>query len=153
MTKYISKDGLEKLRVELKELETVKRKEIAKRIEEAKSFGDLSENADYLEARESQSFNEGRIRELEETIKNAVIIEEGKVAGTTVEVGDTVEVQNEKGQKITYTIVGSDEADPVKNKISNESPLGKAFLFRTPGESVEVVTPMGKSRYKVLNIK
>ena len=153
MPKYISKDGLERLKVELKELETVKRKEIAKRIEEAKSFGDLSENADYLEARESQAFNEGRIRELEETIKNAVLIEEDKVAGTTVEVGDTVEVQNEKGQKITYTIVGSDEADPVKNKISNESPLGRAFLFRMPGEMVEAITPVGRSKYKILNIK
>ena len=153
-TKYITKEGLEKTKIELRELETVKRKEIAQRIEEAKSFGDLSENADYNEAREAQAFNEGRIRELEEIVKNAAIIEESRTAGsTTVDVGDTVEVQNEKGQKMIFTIVGSNEADPSQNKISNESPLGRTFLQRIPGEQVEAITPVGKVKYKILSIR
>ena len=118
-------------------------------------MGDLSENAEYLESREAQAFNEGRIRELEELIKTSLIIDESKnkSAKVAIEVGDTIEVKNEKGDKITYTIVGSNGADPSKNKISNESPLGKAFLSRLPGEEVEVVTPMGKIKYKILAIK
>lgn len=156
MQKYISAQDLEAFKKELQELRTTKRQEIAERIEEAKSLGDLSENAEYLEAREAQAFNEGRIRELEELVKNAAIIDENKnKAGTrtAVEVGDTVEVKNEKGEKISYTIVGSNGADPAQNKISNESPLGRAFLFRIPGEEVEAVTPMGKIKYKILAIK
>lgn len=154
--KYISKEELNKLKKELHELKTVKRKEITERIEEAKSLGDLSENAEYMESREAQAFNEGRIKDLEETLKNAVIIDEeknrsGKGAGA--QVGDTVEVKNEKGEKITYTIVGSSGADPSQNKISNESPLGKAFLSRIPGEEVDVHTPLGKVKYKIVSIK
>ena len=156
MQKYISQGDLEAFKKELHELKTVKRHEIAERIEEAKSLGDLSENAEYLESREAQAFNEGRIRELEELVKTAVIIDENKNkagARVAIEVGDTIEVKNEKGDKITYTIVGSNGADPTQNKISNESPLGKAFLFRLPGEDVEAVTPMGKLKYKILAIK
>ncbi|MEK9174648.1 MAG: transcription elongation factor GreA [Patescibacteria group bacterium] len=155
-TKYVSQEDLENSKKELQELRTVKRQEIAKRIEEAKSLGDLSENAEYLESREAQAFNEGRIRELEELVKNAVIIDENKNktgAKTTVEVGDTIEVKNEKGEKMTYTIVGSNGTDPAQNKISNESPLGRAFLFRIPGEEVEAITPRGKLKYKILAIK
>ena len=151
--KYISKEDLEKLKAELQELKTIKRKEITERIEEAKSLGDLSENAEYIEAREAQAFNEGRIRELEELVKNALIIDEGKKGGAVVEVGNTVEVINGTGDKISYTIVGSSGADPSQNKISNESPLGKAFLQRMPGEEVEVITPLGKQKFKILNIK
>ena len=151
--KYISKEDLEKLKAELQELKTIKRKEITERIEEAKSLGDLSENAEYIEAREAQAFNEGRIRELEELVKNALIIDEGKKGGAVVEVGNTVEVVNATGDKISYTIVGSSGADPSQNKISNESPLGKAFLQRMPGEEVEVITPLGKQKFKILNIK
>lgn len=155
MQKYISQEDLDKLKTELQELKTVKRKEITERIEEAKSLGDLSENAEYLESREAQAFNEGRIRELEETIKNSVIIGEqkSKSGGSAIQVGDTIDVKNEKGEKLTYTIVGSSGADPAQNKISNESPLGRAFLFRIPGEEVEVHTPMGKMKYKILGIK
>ena len=151
--KYISKEDLEKLKAELQELKTVKRKEITERIEEAKSLGDLSENAEYIEAREAQAFNEGRIRELEELVKNALIIDEAKKGGAVVEVGNTVEVIKSTGEKISYTIVGSSGADPSQNKISNESPLGKAFLQRMPGEEVEVITPLGKQKFKILNIK
>lgn len=155
-TKYISQEDLEKFKTELQELKTVKRQEIAERIEEAKSLGDLSENAEYIEAREAQAFNEGRIRELEELVKSAIIIDENKQkAGVkiSVEVGDTVEVKNEKGDKFVFTIVGSNGTDPAQNKISNESPLGRAFLSRIPGEEVEVITPLGKVKYKILAIK
>ncbi len=151
--RYISKEDLDKLKVELQELKTVKRKEITERIEEAKSLGDLSENAEYIEAREVQAFNEGRIRELEDLVKTAIIIDETKKGGAVIEVGDTIEVSNSKGEKITYTITGSNGADPAQNKISNESPLGKAFLLRSPGEEVEAVTPMGKQKFKILSIK
>ena len=156
MQKYISQEDLENFKKELQLLKTTKRQEIAERIEEAKSLGDLSENAEYIESREAQAFNEGRIRELEELVKNSVIIDENKQkAGTktAVEVGDTIEVKNEKGDKMIFTIVGSNGADPSQNKISNESPLGKAFLFRIPGEEVEALTPMGKLKYKILAIK
>mgnify|MGYP001572757058 FL=1 len=152
----MSLEDLEKFKQELHELKTVKRHEIAKRIEEAKSLGDLSENAEYIESREAQAFNEGRIRELEELIKNAVIIDELKNktgAKTVVDVGDSVDVKNEKGEKMTFTIVGSNGADPAQNKISNESPLGRAFLSRIPGEEVEVVTPRGKVKYKIVAVK
>src|SRR3989338_3944143 len=153
--RYISQEDLEKLKSELYNLRTKKRKEIAERIEEAKSLGDLSENAEYIESREAQAFNEGRIRELEEIIKNSIIIgdQKSKSGVYSVQVGDTVEVKNEKGEKQAYTIVGSNGADPAQNKISNESPLGKAFLFRIPGEEVEVFTPIGKVKYKILGIK
>lgn len=154
--KYLSQDDLEKFKQELQQLKTVKRREIAERIEEAKSLGDLSENAEYIEARETQAFNEGRIRELEELIKNVVIIDEFKNktgAKAVVDVGDTVEVKNEKGEKMNFTIVGSNGTDPAQSKISNESPLGRSFLSRRPGEEVEVLTPRGKVKYKILNIK
>lgn len=154
MNKYISKEGLEKLKMELQELKGAVRKEITKRIEEAKSYGDLSENAEYIEAREAQAFNEVRIRELEENIKNAIIIEESKKSGVAgVNVGDVVEVSNSKGEKQTFKIVGSNEADPLENKISNESPLGKAFLSRIPGEDVEAITPRGKIKYKIISVR
>lgn len=152
--KYLTKEGLEKFKIELQELKGSKRKEITRRIEEAKSLGDLSENAEYIEAREAQSFNEGHIRELEEVIKNAAIIEENKKDDHTgVKVGDAVEVKDAQGKNFTFIIVGSNEADPAQNKISNESPLGKAFLMRLPGENMEVLTPRGIVKYKIVKIK
>lgn len=153
MPKYVSAQRLEELRQELEELKNVKRKEIARRIEEAKGLGDLSENAEYMEAREEQAFNEGRIKELEEFVREAVLIEEDKKrTKTSVSVGDTVEVEN-GGKHQTFTIVGSNEADPLNNKISNESPLGRAFLNRIPGEKVKVSTPSGEFEYKIIRIK
>ncbi|MBI4120088.1 MAG: transcription elongation factor GreA [Parcubacteria group bacterium] len=156
MSRYLSSQDLEKSKEELKALKGPKRKEIARRIEEAKSLGDLSENAEYHDAREAQSFNEGRILELEEVIKNAVIIEQdkgNKSGKISVEVGDSVEVVDAQGQKTTFIIVGSNGTDPSQNKISNESPLGRAFVSRLPGEEVEVLTPRGKVKYKILRIK
>ena len=147
---YISKEGLEELKKELQELKTGKRREIAQRLQEAKSLGDLSENAEYLEAKESQSALESRILELEEIIKHSRVIEK-PTNKNCVSIGSTVEVKFD-GRSREFTIVGSEEANPAEGRISNESPLGKAFLSRKTGEEIEVKTPKGKVRYKILNI-
>ncbi len=152
-TKYVSAQRLEELKQKLEELRNVKRKEIAKRIEEARSLGDLSENAEYMEAREEQAFNEGKIKEIEELVREAVVIEENKGrVKTSINVGDSIEVENSSGERQEFTIVGSNEADPLNNKISNESPLGRSFLGRIPGEEVKALTPSGEVRYKIIKI-
>lgn len=150
MARYITKEGLEKLKQELETLKE-KRLEIGERIQDAKSHGDLSENAEYAEAKELQAFNEGRIAEIEEMLKNAVLIEEKK-SGDKVAVGCSVEVHS-KGKVMKFRIVGSEEADPANFVISNESPLGKAFLGRKKGEEVTVETPVGKAKYKITDIQ
>jgi transcription elongation factor GreA len=151
MPSYLSKERYEILKKELEELKLVRRKEIAERIEEAIALGDLSENAEYHEAREEQAFNEGRVREIEELLKQATLIERSGGAKSQVSVGDTIEV-SKSGRSETYTIVGSNEADPINGKISNESPIGKALLGRIPGEEVTVTTPQGATKYKVTKI-
>lgn len=153
MTKYVSAQRLEEIKKELEILKNVKRKEIAKRIEEAKNLGDLSENAEYMEAREEQAFNEGKIEELDGLVREAVIIKEekGRIK-TSVNIGDNVEVKNQKGETQTFIIVGSNEADPMKGKISNESPLGRSFLGRVPGEEISILTPSGEIKYKIVRI-
>lgn len=147
---YITPEGLKKIKKDLEELKTVKRREIAKRIEEAKALGDLSENSEYIEAKEAQSFNEQKIIELEEFIRNAVIISKTSKKNI-VDIGSTVEFKFD-GKKEELTIVGSEEADPIQGKISNESPLGKAFLGHKVGDEVEVVAPSGKKKYKIVSI-
>ncbi|MDP1629132.1 MAG: transcription elongation factor GreA [bacterium] len=147
---YISKEGLVELKKELQYLKIEKRQEISQRLQEAKTFGDLSENAEYQEAKEAQSATERRIIELEEIIKNSRIIEK-PTKKNIVLVGATVEVKFD-GEKREFTIVGSEEADPASGKISNESPLGKAFLDRKVGEEVDVRTPKGNVKYKILRI-
>lgn len=154
MPEYLSAKRLEELKGELDLLRDVKRKEIAKRIEEAKSLGDLSENAEYHEAREEQAFNEGKIREIEELLRDATIIEEEKSRRKKiVSVGDTIEVRKNEEEKEEFMIVGSNEADPLNGKISNESPLGRALLDRTLKEEVVVKTPSGDIHYKIIKIK
>lgn len=148
--RYITKAGLKKLQEEL-DLLKEKRLEISERIQEAKSHGDLSENAEYAEAKELQAFNEGRISELEEMLKIAVIIGE-KTPSEIAVIGSVVEV-NFKGKLIKFRIVGSDEADPANFIISNESPLGKAFLGRKRNEEVIVEAPAGKAKYTIVNIE
>jgi transcription elongation factor GreA len=148
--KYLSKEGLEQIKKELEELK-LKRQEIAARLEEAKALGDLSENTEYLQAKESQAFNEGKILEIEELLRNAVVISKNG-ANSLVQIGGTIEIAS-GGEKNTFTIVGSEEANPARGKISNESPLGKAFLGRKAGETVEVETPRGKASYKIVSIK
>lgn len=149
---YVTEEGLEKVKQELDTLRNVKRKEIAERIERAKEMGDLSENAEYASAREEQAFLEGHVLELEAIVQNALIITHTKGNADAVEVGSVVTVESESGTR-AYTIVGSNEADPLKGKISNASPLGEAFLGKRVGETVEVHAPKGVMRYTILSIE
>jgi len=147
----ISQEGYDKLRDELNFLTTVRRKEIAERIERAKELGDLSENAEYSEAKDAQALNEGRILELTNTLKNVTIVESGS-SKDTVAMGSTVTVKSSGGER-KYTIVSFNEADPAAGKISNESPLGVAFLNKRRGAEVEVETPKGTIKYKITKIE
>jgi transcription elongation factor GreA len=151
----VTKAGLAKLKDELKEYKDVRRKEVAARLKEAIAYGDLSENAEYEEAKNEQAFVEGRIVELEKMIKNAKIITDDKSGQETVQIGTTVTVQNitENDEPESYTIVGSTEADPIESKISNESPIGSAILGKTKGDIVKVKVPAGVFEYKILKIK
>ena len=149
---YLSQEGLKKLREELERRKAL-RAEISEKIQEAKSLGDISENAEYQEAIAAQSFNEGKIMELEETIRQADIFSEvaSDHSHAAVEIGAQVKVESKLGGQ-QFTIVGSSEADPGEGFISDESPLGRAFMGRKRGEEVEVDTPKGKVRYKILEI-
>jgi len=147
---YISQEGIDRFKKELEELK-FKRQEVAKRLEEAKALGDLSENTEYLQAREAQAFNEGRIIEIENILKEAIVINKKKKNGY-VQIGSTVKVKNNRNQKI-FTIVGPQEAHPKEGRISNESPLGKAFLNKKIGDTVEAKTPGGIVKYKIILIK
>jgi transcription elongation factor GreA len=149
-TTYISKDGLEKLREELAEMTNVRRPEIAQRIHDAKEHGDLSENAEYEDAKNEQAFVEGRIQTLESMIKNATIIDENH-STDHVQIGSTVKVTGEDGEE-SFTIVGSAEAKPAAGRISNESPVGRALLGRKKGEKVVVKVPAGDFTYKIIEI-
>ncbi len=151
MSEYISAEGLEKLKAELHELKTVKRQEIAGRLEHAKTLGDLSENAEYQEAIEEQKLVEQKIAEVEEMLRNIIVIKDARSSDRVV-VGSTVRVKSQWGEE-TYRIVGSEEADPAQGKISNESPLGKAFLGKKKGESVEGKTPRGVVKYEIAEIR
>lgn len=148
---YLTPERLEELKVELNDLKTNKRIEVAERLKRAKELGDLSENSEYFEAREEQNQVETRIYELEEMVKNASIIE--KATGKTkVQIGATIEVSKD-GVKNKFTIVGSNEARPEAGLLSNESPLGKAFLGKGAGDVVKVKTPKGEATYKILAIE
>jgi transcription elongation factor GreA len=149
-TTYISKDGLEKLREELAEMTNVRRPEIAQRIHDAKEHGDLSENAEYEDAKNEQAFVEGRIQTLEGMIKTATLIDENH-STDHVQIGSTVKVTGEDGEE-SFTIVGSAEAKPAAGRISNESPVGRALLGRKKGEKVVVKVPAGDFSYKIIEI-
>ncbi|MCF7836974.1 transcription elongation factor GreA [Candidatus Gracilibacteria bacterium] len=150
----VTRDGLKNLKDELENLEGVKRKEVAQRLKEAISFGDLSENSEYEDAKNEQALTEGRIAELKRMIKTAKIITEKKSGGKIVKIGSTVTIQNltEKDEAETYTIVGSTEADPIAAKISNESPIGAAIVDQDQGAEVMVETPAGTMKYKIVNV-
>lgn len=152
MPYYISPEKLKEFKKELEKRKTVLRQQIAKKIQEARMQGDISENAEYTDAKEAQAFNEGRIIELENLIKNAVIISR-KPNKDKVHVGSKVVVKDKSGKKREFYIVGSDDADPEKGKISNDSPLGQAFLNRKKGDTVIVKTPKGKMQYTIMAIK
>ncbi|MBI4919953.1 transcription elongation factor GreA [Candidatus Azambacteria bacterium] len=148
---YLSREGIEALKKELHELKTTKRQEIAKRLQEAKDLGDLSENAEYFEAKEAQSLNDNRIAELEDLLKNAVVIEASNEENI-VRIGSTIEVKSNRGVE-AFSIVGSAEAKPQEGKISNESPLGRAFLGQKIGNEIEIKTPGGAVKYKIIKIE
>lgn len=151
----VTKEGLAKLKEELEYLKNVRRKEVAERIKEAISYGDLSENSEYEEAKNDQGFVEGRIQELEEKIKYAKIIEE-KQHVATVQLGTKVTIRdfvNKKAQPEEYIIVGSTEADPLSRKISNESPVGASLLDKAKGDIVKVVAPGGVMEYEILQLE
>lgn len=150
---YLTAAGAEKLRAELVELKGPRRIELSKRLREAISQGDLSENADYTKAKEDQGFLEGRIQELEYLLSNAIIVEDGQIDREKVSVGAVVTVQEEDYEPEQYKMVGAKEADPRQGMISNESPIGSALMGRKVGESVEAVTPGGIVRLKILKIE
>jgi transcription elongation factor GreA len=148
---YVSKEGLAKLRDELEEMVNIRRAEVAARISEAKQHGDITENAEYEDAKNEQAFVEGRIQSISALIKNAVVIGENH-STTHVQIGSTVEVQSQDGKE-KFTIVGSAEADPGAGKISNESPVGRALLGHKKGDEVAVSVPAGDWTYKILGIR
>ena len=146
----VTPEGLEKLKTELEYLKTEKRKQVSDRIKTAKEFGDLSENAEYQEAKDEQAFTEGKILNLENLIKTAVVAD--KNDDDQINVGNTIKVDRE-GQVLEFTIVGSTEGDPSNGKISVESPLGQAFVGKRLHEEFIVDLPAGKIKYKILEIK
>ena len=148
---YLTPEGAEKLRAELKELTGPRREELSQRLRSAIQMGDLSENADYHKAKEDQAFLEGRIQEIEAVLRNAIIVE--KTHSDVVTVGSTVTVQEDAFSPETYQIVGAKEADSRNNKISNESPIGRALMEHKVGDLVEAETPGGKIRFKILKIE
>ena len=150
----ITQEGLEKLRTELTDLTTVKRREVAARIKEAREFGDIMENSEYDDAKNEQALLEHRIAMLEERLRDAKVITKKDVAKDIVSVGSRVRLRDVNAKKtFEYYIVGSAEADPAENKLSNESPVGKAILGRKKGETVEVSAPRGALTFKILEIK
>jgi len=151
----VTKEGLDKLVTELEYLKNTRRKEVAERIKEAISYGDLSENSEYEEAKNEQAFVEGRIMELEEKVKNVKIIAEKNHITKTVQIGSKVHLRNltkKKDDLDVYTIVGSEEADPFSGKISNESPIGSALLEKKKGDTVRVNVPAGVVEYEITKL-
>ena len=150
-------EGKAKLEAELAELKSVKRKEIAEKIKVARSYGDLSENSEYDEAKNEQAIVESRIATLEATLKNAVIVEDDAAPADdedTIWLSNTVTVLDmEFGDELVYDIVSSIEADPMNGKISDDSPLGKALLGRKAGDVIEVEAPIGMLQYKILKVE
>ncbi|MFH1129600.1 MAG: transcription elongation factor GreA [Patescibacteria group bacterium] len=148
--KYISPEKYKELREKLTALKE-NRKDISEQIKEAQERGDISESAEYTEAKESQAFNEGKIKELEQFLGEAKLVDK-KHKCDYVDVGCKITVKNSDSKK-EFTLVGSEEADPSKGMISNESPLGRAFFGKKKGEEVVVLTPNGKIHYKILDIE
>ena len=145
--------GLKKLEDELEQYKTVKRREVAARIKQAIEFGDISENSEYEDAKNEQAFIEGRILTLEKMLRNAKIIDDENIGTEEVFVGSTVILKDlEYEDEVEYTIVGSIEADPAKNRISNESPVGRAILGQSKGSVVEVTVPAGVLKYQIIDI-
>ena len=150
----LTQEGYDNLEKELEYLKTEKRTEIADRIKVALGFGDLSENSEYDEAKNAQAENEVKIAELENKIRYAKIINESEIDTKTIQIGNTVKLHDiEFDEDVEYTIVGSTEVDLLENKISNESPMGKALLGAKKGQTIGVETPDGTAQYKIKSIK
>ena len=150
----LTQDGLKKLEEELENLKSVKRREVAERIKVAIGYGDISENSEYEDAKNEQAFIEGRIITLEKMLRNARIINNDEIDVDLVGIGSRVVVEDiEYGDHVEYSIVGTAESNPSENKISNESPLGKAILGQRKGTVVEVNVPAGNIQYKIVDIK
>jgi transcription elongation factor GreA len=149
----LTTDGLRKLEDELEHLKSVKRREVAERIKVAIGYGDISENSEYEDAKNEQAFIEGRIITLEKMLRNARIINEDDVDTSTVSIGSTVILEDmELAETMQYTIVGTAESDPLQNKISNESPVGRAILGKQKGQVVDVSVPAGVIQYRIIDI-
>lgn len=151
MTRIFTEEGLKKLQTELEDRKTRIRQEIAEAIKEAKEQGDLSENAEYSEAKRHQNENETRIAELEGMLKDSVVAAKQKSA-STIGIGSRLKVKC-NGKEMHFEIVGSNEADPAHGKISNESPLGKEFLGKSKGEKIEVHAPAGTIKYDIVSVE
>ena len=150
----LTADGARELEEQLEKLKTVTRKEVAEQIKKAREFGDISENAEYDEAKNEQARIEGEIIELEKKLRSAMIIDEKGIDTKTVSLGAHVSLEDIKSKtKMEFTIVGSTEANPAKKRISNESPVGAALLGHKKGEKVEVSTPGGTVTYKIAKIE
>ncbi|WP_250675599.1 transcription elongation factor GreA [Paraclostridium ghonii] len=150
----LTQEGHQKLEAEVEHLKSVRRREVAERIKVAISFGDISENAEYDEAKNEQAQVEERIIKLENMLRKAVIIDESKIDSNMVTIGSIVKVNDmEFEEEVEYTIVGSAEADPYEGKISNESPVGRALLGRSKGEVVDVQVPDGIAKFEILEIR
>lgn len=149
----VSHEGLSKLQQELEHLKTVKRKEVAQAIQKARAYGDLSENSEYDEAKNEQAEIEGKIAHLEETLENAIVLDDSELGTDKVNVGNKVTVHNiDDGEETEYKIVSTAEADPMMFLISDDSPLGKALIGQKKGDSINVETPMGIVKYTITNI-
>ena len=143
----LTPEGLDKLKQEIEHLSTTKRREVAERIKEAREFGDISENSEYDDAKNEQAMLEARIAGLEEKLRSATVIDEKKIETGVVSIGARVHVKDQKsGQSVAYQIVGSAEADPAENKLSNESPVGSALMGKKRGDVVSVAVPRGPAR-------
>ena len=143
----LTPEGLEKLKQEIEHLSTTKRREVAERIKEAREFGDISENSEYDDAKNEQAMLESRIAQLEDKLRSAQVIDASELDNALVRVGSLVSVKDGgSGKSLTYVIVGSTEADPSANRLSNESPVGKALVGRKKGDAVKVTLPSGKQR-------
>ena len=150
----LTPEGYEKLKQEIDYLQTDKRREVAERIRVAREFGDIAENAEYDDAKNEQAMLEHRIAQLEERLLSARVISKKEISKDTVSVGATVRLKDmDTNKSVEYHIVGSAEANPSENKVSNESPVGKAILGHKKGEVVEVSAPRGSLKFKILEIK
>ena len=149
----LTPEGLTKLKAELEHMSTVRRREVAARIKEAREFGDITENAEYDDAKNEQAMLEARIAQLEDRLRSATVIDATGLDNDVVRVGTVVHVVDGEGKKLKYTIVGSAEAKPAELKLSNESPVGKALIGRRKGEEVVFTTPKGERRLKIAKIE